>query len=99
MNQFNYLCGDEPTEPPREWNCQPPKYHFKSRNSPPKTSPVVSDILGRPNNHSIYNGDVEVHPSEFTFEPNSESVPYPYTTLMKSIDDDKMDHFLELFQS
>ena len=63
MNQFNDLFGEEPTDPSREWNIQPPVAHFKSRTSPPKTSPVVSDIMGRLNHRAIDNGDVEVHPS------------------------------------
>ena len=51
------------------------------------------------NHHAINNGNVEVHPSEFPVEFNSESVPYPYTTRITSIDDDKMNHLLELFHS
>ena len=47
-------------EPPREWNIQPPAAHFKSRNSPPKTSPVISAIMGRMNHYAIDNGDVKV---------------------------------------
>ena len=43
--------------------------------------------MGILNHHSIDNGDVEFHPSEFPFEPNSESVPDPDTTPIKSIDD------------
>ena len=65
MNQFNTLHGYEPTDTPRDWNSQPPSDHFKSRTSPPKTTPVVSDIMVRLNNHAIDNGDVEVHPSDF----------------------------------
>ena len=56
--------------------------------SPPKTSPVVSAIVGILNHHAIDNGDVEVHPSDFPFGSNSESVPYPDTNPIKSIDDD-----------
>ena len=44
-------------------------------------------------------GSVEFHPSEFPVEFNSESVPDPETTPIKSIDDDEMDHLLELFHS
>ena len=62
MNQFNALHGDEPTDPPRECNSQPPENHFRSRTSPPKTSPVVSAITGILNHHCINNGGVEVHP-------------------------------------
>ena len=60
---------------------------------------MVSAIIGRLNHHSIYNGDVEVHPSEFPLKSNSESVPDQYTTTIKSIDDDEMDHLLVLFHS
>ena len=60
MNQLNDLHGDEPTDKIREWNSQPPTVHFKSITSPPKTSPMVLDITGRLNYHSIENGDVEV---------------------------------------
>ena len=55
--------------------------------------------MGRINHHSIDNGDVEFHPSYFPSESNSESIPDTETTLIKSIDDDKMDHLLELFHS
>ena len=40
------------------------------------------------NHHEIGNGDVEVHPSYFTVEFNSESVPDPYNTPIKLIDDE-----------
>ena len=62
MNQFNGIHGDEPTDPPRKWNIQPPEAHFKYKNSPPKPSPVVSDTMGILNHYSIDNGGVEVHP-------------------------------------
>ena len=58
MNQYNTFRGDEATEPPREWNIQPAEAHLISSTSPPKTSPVVSDIIGIPNNHAIANVDV-----------------------------------------
>ena len=87
MNQFNYLHGDKTTDPPIECNIQPPEAHFKSRNSPPKSSPVVSSIKGKLNHCAIGNGDVEVHPSEYPFEYTSEYVPDPDTTPIKSIDD------------
>ena len=60
INKFNALHVDEPTEPPIEWNSQPPEAHFKSRVSPNKTSLVVSDIMGRLNHRAIDNDDVEV---------------------------------------
>ena len=73
MNQLNPRHGDETTDPPQEWNSQHIEDHFKYRTSPPKTSPMVLDIVGRMNHHAIDNGDVEVNPSEFLFESNSES--------------------------
>ena len=86
MNQFNALRGDELTDPPREWNIQPPAAHFKFITSPPKTSPVISAIIMRLNNHKIDNVDVEVQPSKFPFESNSESVidtdTFPINKLM-----------------
>ena len=63
------------------------KLKFKSWTSPPKTIPVVLAIMGRFNFHAVYGGDVEVHPSESTFESIFDSVPYLYTTTIKSIDD------------
>ena len=99
MNQFNTLHGQEPNEPPWVWNSQPPAAHFKSRISPPKTIPVVPDILGRLNNCDIGHGYVQDQPSEFPFESNYEYVPDTDTTLIKSIDDDEIDHLLEFFHS
>ena len=55
--------------------------------------------MGRLNHHSIDNVDVKVHPSEFPVESNSELVPYQDTNPIKSIDDDEMDHLLELLHS
>ena len=83
INKFNDLHGDEPKEPQREWNSQHTVYHFKYKTYPTNTSPLVSDIIGRINHHTIDNGDVEVHPSEFPIEFDSESVPDPDTTLIK----------------
>ena len=88
MNQFNALNCEEPNDPPRDWNIQPPASHFKSRTSPPKTSPMVSAIMGVLNHRAIDNGDVEVHPSYFPVESNPEYVLDPDTTPIKSIDDD-----------
>ena len=53
--------------------------------------------MGRLNHHVIDNGDVEVHPSEFPVEFNSESVPDSDTTPIKAIDDYEMDNILKLF--
>ena len=55
--------------------------------------------MGILNNQAIDNSDVEVHPSKFTFEFNSESVPDPDTNQNKSVDDDEIDHILELLHS
>ena len=99
MNQFNALHGEELNEPPREWNSHPLEDHFKYKTSPTNTRPMVLAILWRLNNHTIDNGDVEVHLSEFIVGFNSESVPDPDTIPIKSIDDDEMDHILELFHS
>ena len=99
MNQLISLPGYELIDPPREWNIQPPAAHFKFSTSPPKNSPVVSAIMVIFNHHTIDNEDVEVHPSGFPVEYNSEYVPYPDTTPIKPIDDDKIDHILELFHS
>ena len=63
MNKYNSLNGDEPNDPPIEWNSQPPASNFKSMTSPTKTSPVVLAITGILNHHEIDNGDVEVYPS------------------------------------
>ena len=83
MQQFNDLHDYGPTDPPRESNIQPTAAHFKPRTYPPQDSPVFLNIMGRLNNHLIDNGDVEVHPSDYTFESNSESFPYQETTPIK----------------
>ena len=41
INKFNALHGDEPKEPPIEWNSQAPSDHFKYRSSPPITNPAI----------------------------------------------------------
>ena len=96
MNQFNTLHGDEPKEPPREWNSQSPAAHFKSRSYPFRTNPVVSTIMGRLNHHAIDNGDIN---SDVPVKSNYDSVPDKDITTTESFDDDKMDHLLELFHS
>ena len=90
---------DETNEPPGEWNSQTPADHFKSRTSPSKTNPVISSTMGILNHHAIDNGDVKVPTSDFPVEFNYESVSDPETTPIKSIDDNKMDHLLELSHS
>ena len=67
MNQFNALHGDEPTDTSRKRNKQFPSVLFKYRTSSTKTSPVVSDIMGRLNHHAVDNGGVEVYPKDNTF--------------------------------
>ena len=65
MNKFNTLHDDKLIDPPRDWTSQPPSAHFKYMTSTPKTSPLISAVMGRLNHHYIDNGDVEVQPSEF----------------------------------
>ena len=84
MNQFNALNGDEPKEPHREWSSQPPAAHFKYRSSPSRTNPVVSAIMGKLNHYAIDNGDIT---SDVPVESTNDSVPYPDTTPINSIDD------------
>ena len=96
INQFNALHGDEPKQSPREWNSQPPEAHLKSRSSPSRTSPVVSDIMGKLNHCAIDYCDIT---SDIPVESSYDFVQYPETTPIKSIVDDDMDHLLELFHS
>ena len=96
MNQLNALYDDEPKEPPIEWNSQPPAAHFKYKSSPSRTNSVVSAIMGKLNHHAIDNGDIT---SDDPAESSYDSVPYPDTPPIKYIDDDEMDHLLELFHS
>ena len=84
MNQFNAIHGEETKEPPREWKSQPPEAHFKPRSYPSRTNPVVSSIMGKLNHQAIDNGDIT---SDVPVESSYESVPDPYTTPIKSIDD------------
>ena len=92
MNQFNSLYGEEPNERPRDWNTQTSTAHFNCRTSSPKTSPVVSYLMGKLNSDAVDICDFEVHPSKFPVQLNLEYVPYSDTTLVKSIDDDKLVH-------
>ena len=59
------------------------KFNLKYRTSSPKTTPVLSDIMGRLIHHAIDYGDFEVHPSEYPFKYTSESVPDTDTSLIK----------------
>ena len=99
MNQFNALHGDEPKEPQREWNSQTPAAQLKSRSYTSRTNPVISTITGKLNHHAIDNGDVKISTSDVPVESNYDSVTDPYTTTIKSIDYNEMDHILELFHS
>ena len=57
---------------------------------------MVSAIIGKINHHAIDNVDIT---SDVPVESSYDSVPDPDTTSIKSIDDDEMDHLLELFHS
>ena len=48
------------------------------------------------NHHAIDNGDIT---SDVPVDSSYESVPDPYTTPIKSIGDDELDHLLEFFHS
>ena len=95
MNQSNAPHGDKPSESPREWNKQTTEVHFKSCTPAPKSSLVVSAIMGRLSHHAVDNGNLEVYPSYHPSEYPSDSVPEPDSTTIKSIDDDKMYQLLE----
>ena len=96
MNQFNALHGEEPKEPPREWNIQPLADNFKSRSSCSRTNSIISAIMVKINHHVIDNGDIT---SDAPVESNYDLVPDLETTPIKSIDDDEMVHLLEFFHS
>ena len=55
INKLKALHGDKLTDLTREWNSQPPAAHFKSSTYPPKTSPVVSAIIGKLNYCAVDN--------------------------------------------
>ena len=48
---------------------------------------MVLDIMGRLNHHDIYNGDVEVYPSDYPLEYAYDSITDPDTNPTNSIDD------------
>ena len=83
MNQLNALHGNKTTDPPIYWNIQPQAVQFKSRTSPPKSSPVLSAIMDRLNHHAIDNDNFEVHISEYPFESITEYFSDPETTPIK----------------
>ena len=97
MNQFNELHGDKPDKPPSEWDNQTTPVDFKPLPSDPNTSPVVSNIMVRINNHAVDDVNVEVYPSYYLLEYPHESIPHPDNTLIKSIDNYEMDQLLKNF--
>ena len=96
INQSNELRVNETTEPLRYWKSQPPEVHFKYCIPPPNTSPLVSDITGRLNHHAVDNGDLDIYPTDYALKYGYDSVPEPYNTPIKSIDDDEMEQILQL---
>ena len=50
--------------------------------------------MGRLDHHSIDIDDVVFHPSEFSVEYDSETVPDPEITPIKSIDDYEIEHLM-----
>ena len=52
--------------------------------------------MGKLNHHAVDNGDIN---SDVPVESSYDFVPDPDTTLIKSIDDDEMDHLLKFFHS
>ena len=62
MKKYNGINVDKPTEPTIEYNSKLPSVNFKSRNSAPKHSPVVSAIMVIPNHHTVDNSDIKLHP-------------------------------------
>ena len=55
--------------------------------------------MGKPNRHSVDNGNVELYPSVYPLGFTSESVPNTNNPPIMSIKDDYLDQLLELFQS
>ena len=55
--------------------------------------------MGKLNHRAINNGDVIIPTSDVPVESNYDSVPYPYTNPIKSIDADEIYYLLELFHS
>ena len=54
-------------------------------------------MMGKLNHHVIDNVDAKVYTLDFPFEFNSESVTDTENTMIRSIDDNEIDHLLELF--
>ena len=99
MNKFNALHGDEPAEPPREWNVQPPSVHSKYYIPCFKNSNVVLAIMGRLNRHVVDNGDVDVYTTWYPLEYTSNYIPEPYNNTIKSTYDCLMYGLFYLFHS
>ena len=97
MNKFNAVHGDKPKESPREWNCKPLTDNFNYRTSTSRTHPVMSAIRGELNHHAIYNRNIKIPTSDVPVDSKYDSVTYPDTTPIKSINDDEMDNLLEFF--
>ena len=55
--------------------------------------------MGKLNHRAINNGDVIIPTSDVPVESNYDSVPYPYTTPIKSIDADEIYYLVEFFHS
>ena len=53
--------------------------------------------MGNLNHRAIDNGIIKIPTSDVPVKSNYDSVPDPDTTPIKSIDDDNLDHLLELF--
>ena len=60
---------------------------------------MVLYVMGSLIHYIFGNSDVDVYPSEFTFECNSDSVTYSDTNLIQSSNDDEMDHLLYFFRT
>ena len=88
MNKSNALHGDEPDEPPIDWNSQTTSVILRSCISTCKTSPILLGLIGRLNHRADNNCGVYVYTSDYQLEYIYDSVPDPYNTPIKSTDDD-----------
>ena len=76
------VLRDNSNEPPKKWHRNTPAVNLKYPTSTPinptdkSHSPVVSALIGKPNNYAVDNDDTEVYASEY--------IPYPDTTPIKS---------------
>ena len=89
-NQLNEFHGETPHKSPKYCTRTPPAVNFKSQASTSRHSTekrhsdIVSYIIGKLNNYTIDNGDIEVYPSE--------SMPDLDKTPINSDENDEMDH-------